>query len=628
MRDRSRQTRTAGRRIMGPQSALTDFLASHNISANQIRLDAEARRRAAAQDNPEGQADATQQLLDEQAQFDTPPPGPEANEAAVVSAGRSTRGRSAAQAVAEAEERKKGNEKKAIDKIKASKKFQKRKRDAGGSDDEDDIIRTLFNERAKPLPGQMENCAICDKRFTVTPYSRNAPDGGLVCTPCGKELAKDDPTPKKKPKRTSGGAVGIRRQAQSKILDGTYNVGGKSLMSLCIETLAKNIDLAEDLGDLPGPIVDKIARKLSKHRLLNPTTLSLFLQPSSQEVLVYDGAKLSADDFYRIFHSVPSLKKLKVRNAIHFKDEVVDYLTTRNITLEDLYLHGSNLISEGKWIEYLQKKGEPLQSLRVYWTDKHFTDAVLAAIPTSCSNLTRLKVCHNQAVTGEGLSHIAKITTLRHLSLDLREAIHPDVYIKLLASIGPQLETLSLTRVSELDNTVLDAIHTHCRSLKKLRITDSELMTDAGFARLFTPDWSNPGLVFVDLQKCRQLESTKPRENPDSIGLCGEGFKALMAHSGRTLRHLNVHGCRHIASHAFEEVFSADKTYESMYKMEISFCEEVTDFVVGSIFRSCPNLRELNVFGCMKVKDVRVPRGKILVGVPNARGMVIEGDED
>jgi DNA repair protein RAD7 len=25
---------------------------------------------------------------------------------------------------------------------------------------------------------------------------------------------------------------------------------------------------------------------------------------------------------------------------------------------------------------------------------------------------------------------------------------------------------------------------------------------------------------------------------------------------------------------------------------------------------------------------VRVPRGKILVGVPNARGMVIEGDDD
>ncbi|VBB76239.1 Putative protein of unknown function [Podospora comata] len=625
----SRQTRTVGRRIMGPQSALTDFLASHNISANQIRLDAEARRRAAAQDNQEGQADAAQQqLLNENGDFDTPSPESDEDEPVVASTGRVTRGRSAAQATSEVERRKKEKEKHAIDKIKASKKFQKRKRDPDASDDDDDdIVRALFNERAKPLPGQMENCAICNTRFTVTPYSRNAPDGGLVCSPCGKELAKDDPAPKKKTKRASGGPVGARRQTQSRILDGTYHVGGKSLMSLCIQTLAKNIDLAEDLGDLPPKIVDKIARKLSKHRLLNPTTLSLFLKPSNQGVLVYDGAKLSADDFYRIFHSVPELKKLKVRNAIHFKDEVVEYLVDRHIVLEDLYLHGCNLISEGKWIEYLQRKGQPLRSLRVYWTDKHFTDAVLAVIPTSCPNLTRLKVCHNQAVTGEGLNHIAKIATLRHLSLDLREAIHPDVYVKLLTAIGPQLETLCLTRVPELDNTVLDALHMHCRNLKKLRITDSELMTDAGFARLFTSTWSNPGLVFLDLQKCRQLESTKPRENPDGIGLCDEGFKALMAHSGKTLQNLNVHGCRHISSKAFEEVFTADKTYKNMHKMEISFCEEVTDFVVGCIFRSCPNLRELNVFGCMKVKDVRVPKGKILVGVPNAKGMVIEGED-
>ncbi|KAK4657224.1 UV-damaged DNA-binding protein rad7 [Podospora pseudocomata] len=625
----SRQTRTVGRRIMGPQSALTDFLASHNISANQIRLDAEARRRAAAQDNQEGQADAAQQqLLNENGDFDTQSPESDEDEPVVASTGRVTRGRSGAQATSEVERRKKEKEKHAIDKIKASKKFQKRKRDPDASDDDDDdIVRALFNERAKPLPGQMENCAICNTRFTVTPYSRNAPDGGLVCSPCGKELAKDDPAPKKKTKRASGGPVGARRQTQSRILDGTYHVGGKSLMSLCIQTLAKNIDLAEDLGDLPPKIVDKIARKLSKHRLLNPTTLSLFLKPSNQGVLVYDGAKLSADDFYRIFHSVPELKKLKVRNAIHFKDEVVEYLVDRHIVLEDLYLHGCNLISEGKWIEYLQKKGQPLRSLRVYWTDKHFTDAVLAVIPTSCPNLTRLKVCHNQAVTGEGLNHIAKIATLRHLSLDLREAIHPDVYVKLLTAIGPQLETLCLTRVPELDNTVLDALHMHCRNLKKLRITDSELMTDAGFGRLFTSTWSNPGLVFLDLQKCRQLESTKPRENPDGIGLCDEGFKALMAHSGKTLQNLNVHGCRHISCKAFEEVFTADKTYENMHKMEISFCEEVTDFVVGCIFRSCPNLRELNVFGCMKVKDVRVPKGKILVGVPNARGMVIEGED-
>lgn len=303
---------------------------------------------------------------------------------------------------------------------------------------------------------------------------------------------------------------------------------------------------------------------------------------------------------------------------------------TRNIELEDLYLHGANLLSKDKWKEYLEKKGHALRALRVYFTDLHFGDEILALLPTTCPSLTRLKVSHNQEVTGTGVAAIGQISTLRHLSLDLRNEIHSDIYVDLLSKIGAGLETLCLTRVPQADNTVLDAIHTHCRSLTKLRITESEEMTDAGFVRLFR-DWANPGLTIVDFQKCRQLDSARPRDNPDGLGLCSDGFRALVAHSGKTLRELNVHGCRHIAVGAFEDVFRSEvggRQYEAMQKLEISFCEEVTDFVVGCVFRCCPSLRELNVFGCMKVRDVRVPRGKILVGVPNAKGMVIEGDDD
>lgn len=90
-------------------------------------------------------------------------------------------------------------------------------------------------------------------------------------------------------------------------------------MTLCIETLAKNIDLAEDLGDLPSDIIDKIARRLSRLRLLDSRTLSLFLQPTAEQVSIYDGAKLNSNDYIRIFQAVPSLKRLRVR-IIHSTD--------------------------------------------------------------------------------------------------------------------------------------------------------------------------------------------------------------------------------------------------------------------------------------------------------------------
>lgn len=463
-------------------------------------------------------------------------------------------------------------------------------------------------------------------RFTVTPYSRAGPNGGLLCTPCSKDLEKEQ-GPAKKKKAVSGGPVGRRRKTQSNMLDGTYVLGAKSLMSLCIETLAKNIDLADDLGYLPPGTIDKIARMLSKKRLLDPNTLNLFLQSTAQDVTVYDATQLSTDDMIRIFQMVPDIKSLKLKYAIQFKDEVMEYLLSRDkIELEGLHIHGANLVSNDTWMKYLTTKGKSLQKLQVYYTDNHFDDECLAALKDSAPSLKRIKVYHNQRVSGDGIRELAYLKKLQHLSINLHKKVHSDIWVEVLRSIGAGLRTLSLLMTPDLDNTVLDAIHANCRTLSKLRITDSEVMTDAGFARLFT-DWRNPGLTFLDLQKCRQLDSQSPRENPDGIGLCTEGFKALMAHSGRSLQKLNLHSCRHISREAFEEVFGREKLYPDLKELELSFCENVTDVVVGSIFRSCPNLKELNVFGCMRLKDVRVPRGKILVGMPNALGMVIEGHD-
>ncbi|ETS76684.1 hypothetical protein PFICI_12071 [Pestalotiopsis fici W106-1] len=605
----SRRTRNT---IRGPRSALTDFLASTN--ASDALANASARRTAAQEAAAAAAAEAAENANNESATA-TNEDGQEDEEEDNTTPASGRR---------RAQQLKRKKEAEAIEKIKKSKAFQKRKRQ-GDDSDSDDLAAEIFKQKSTPLPGQMENCAICDKRFTVTPYSRAGPDGGLLCSKCGKDLAKDTPTPNKK-KRAAGQGAG-RRKMQSRILDGTYTSGAKPLLSLCIELLAKNIDLADDLGALPPIVVDKIARHVSKRRLLNSQTLNLFLEPQHDEVKIYDGAHLSSDDYVNVFQRVPNLKNLKIRNGIQFKDEVMEYLVTRNINLEGFSLHGANLLSEDTWLAYLKVKGQHLKSLQIYYTDKHVGDDLLKSLEKLCPNLERLKISNNQKVTDKGVEHIAKLKSLQHLSLDLRTETTTEPYVKVIKSIGSTLRTLSLKRVPDLDDRVLDAIHEHCRSLDKLRINSSEVMTDAGFARLFK-DWKNKPLSFVDVRDCRFLDANKPRENPHQVGFCSEAFRALMLHSAKSLRRVNVHGCRHIDKEAFEDVFGPSKTYLEMKKLEVSFCEQVSDFILGSIFRSCPNIRELIVFGCMSVKDVRVPRNKILVGVPNAQGMIIEGTED
>ncbi|CAJ2508266.1 Uu.00g094520.m01.CDS01 [Anthostomella pinea] len=152
-------------------------------------------------------------------------------------------------------------------------------------------------------------------------------------------------------------------------------------------------------------------------------------------------------------------------------------------------------------------------------------------------------------------------------------------------------------------------------------------------------------LVIIDERPVTAILTEKPRENEHMVDLCSEGFRALMAHLGTNLRYLNVHACRHVSAAAFERgtrrmrralpkasprtrpgatsrtdateeikrvstcgsnndrqmiqyiwngsywvpeaVFTEDKVYPQLSKLEISFCEEVTDFVVGSIFRKC-----------------------------------------
>ncbi|KAK8101726.1 hypothetical protein PG999_012100 [Apiospora kogelbergensis] len=529
-------------------------------------------------------------------------------------------------AASKASEKKRKAQAAAIDKIKKSKAFKKRKREENDSDS-DGIAEAIFAERAAPLPGQMANCEICEKRFTVTPYSRAGPDGGLLCNKCGKDLAQDNNNGKDQKKKRVAPRGATRRQVASNRLDGV--IGCKNLMTMCIQTLVNNIDLADDLGDMPASIVDRVARQVAKRRILTPISLNLFLQSSYEDVTVYDAARLGSDDLIRIIQMVPKLTNLKLKNAIQFKDEVMDYLITRQTSLDSLYLHGSNLVSEECWKRFLVAKGKNLKSLRVYFTDKHVNNNFTASLKETCPVLKCLKIAHNQQVTDAGIEHIAALEGLEQLGIQLITPTSTEPYVKVINSIGNTLQTLSLTgeSLADLDDRVLDAIHDTCTSLRKLRITHSEMMTDVGFVRLFK-DWANKPLTFIDFEKCRHIDSAKPRENAHLHGLCSDGFRALMSHSGKSLRNLNVHACRHIKREAFEDVFSLDKEYPELENLEISFCEEVTDFVVGCIFRTCPKLKNLNVFGCMKLKDVRVPKGKILVGMPNAMGIEIEGTED
>lgn len=211
--------RAANNRIRGPQSALTDFLAANNISAAQIAADYERRvREVGEQEQQQAAANgeaAEQDVKDEDEEEE------EKVETAVQ------------------KKKRKRREEAVLTKIKNSKAKKKQKKgDGGDSDGDDDVAWDMYTKK-QPLPGQLENCEKCEKRFTVTPYSKTGPDGGLLCAKCSKEQEAQKKKDQKKPK-TKAVSREKRRQVQSNLLDGIVQIGAKSLQDICIKVFTEH----------------------------------------------------------------------------------------------------------------------------------------------------------------------------------------------------------------------------------------------------------------------------------------------------------------------------------------------------------------------------------------------------
>ena len=157
--------------------------------------------------------------------------------------------------------------------------------------------------------------------------------------------------------------------------------------------------------------------------------------------------------------------------------------------------------------------------------------------------------------------------------------------------------------------------------MSKLRISENDIATDAGYEALFT-EWTNPPLSFVDFNSTRDVDNAMPDGPEDPVGMASTGFRAMMAHSGSALKHVDIASCRHIELSAFMDVFNGAMSYPALEEINVSFCNRVDNSVIAGIFKSCPNLKKLVAFGCFNVQDVVVPRSIALIGVPKAQDAI------
>lgn len=588
---------------------MTDFLASHNISAQQINLDYQQRVR-----------DAEQQ----------------AAQAAAAAAAEEQQESSNEEDAAERKKRKR-KEEKAIAKIKESKEFKKRKfehhkENPDLSSDDDALARDMMNKpKAVVLkPGQLSNCEECEKRFTVTPYTIAGPDGGLLCMKCGKSFKdqkkKDDTAAAKKKKA----APKLRkRQTESDRMMGDVKPGAKSLIETCVKKVADVVNDVEDFGELPQNLLDRLSQILSKRRVLNSRTLQLFLQSGIDRINVYDCAKLESEDFNKIFAFMPDLETVNLRFAGQLKDEQLRYMIEKCPRIKHLQLGATNLISDDAWIELFHERGAQLESLKLSELNDAMKDETVQIMAESCTNLKRLKMRSCPHMTEASINSIASISTLEHLTLSVARETTSEALAILITNLGPNLKTLCLENYALADDSLLSAIKQSCTQLQKFRLTGGEGFSDATFANLFWEDWSNPPLSYIDLSENRDMDQDigpdeEAAEDPQAAGFASNALKALFQHSGSTIQHLDLHSNRHISSEALMDVFDGVKQYPNLTDVDLSFVTHVDDVVINGIFKSCPALQKLACFACFSVKqqDLVIPRGIAVIGLPNAQTAV------
>jgi DNA repair protein RAD7 len=479
----------------------------------------------------------------------------------------------------------------------------------------------------KPLPGQLENCEECGKRFTVTPYSKTGPEGGLLCTKCSKELKDDEKKEAAAKKKRTSAPKARRRQTESDRMMGDVKPGAKSLVDVCVRRVADVVHDVEEFGDMPQNLLDRLSQILSKQRVLTSRVLELFLRQDLARIDIYDCAKLEREDFTKMFAFMPQLERVNLRFAGQMKDEAVLYMVDKCKKIRHLQLGATNLVSDEAFITLFRRLGPQLESLKLSELNDSLKDDAITELAKNCTTLKRLKLRSCTHMTEESIKSLSKITTLQHLTLAVaQQDTSSQTLANLITSLGPNLRTLCLEDYPEIDDTVLAAIHNHCPRLSKLRITGSTLCTDVAFATLFDNNSPFPPLVYADFAENRDIDSMNPdgpQENP--IGFGDLAVQALMHHSGATLDKLSLKSCRHISLAALMSVFDGQKKYPCLKDMDLSFVTQVDDVVMAGVFKSCPNLNRVVVFACFSARSTVIPDGVAVVGLPNAQERIVIG---
>lgn len=483
-----------------------------------------------------------------------------------------------------------------------------------GNDDSDDEWVDGDSGRNDKF-GETSECCDCGRAFTLTVYSRYlSSKRGYLCEECN-ELVKEQ----ERASRRSQFAARKRRKKVALSLLNKTTLRVAKLQDVCIRKITDNIGDVEALGDIGQANINKVAQILSKNRLLDLSTIALFLNPDITSLQLWDCSNVDSDSLNKVVAFCPRLESLTLFMCGQFHNDNLQYYSSNLAHLTLLALNGPFLIGESAWLDYFAGGGSRLTRFELRNTHRFNSDSFISMLEGCGARLTSLKLSHlnglTQASVYELLPHYLLASKLTELELSYpnsHDLVTDDLLINILSVTGDTLVLLNVDGcVGLTDRFLTDGVAQFCPNLSHLSMDSLEQVSNEGFARAFGGfSKLNSGLMSANLRKC------------DLLG--DEAVYALLQHSSNTLVELNVNSLRRVTKELLATVLQGDKTsqkktatdspeYEPLEfplltTLDIGFVRAVDNVVLKLLATKCPKLTILEVYGdnrCTKHVDLR-----------------------
>ncbi|KAF8237013.1 RNI-like protein [Tricholoma matsutake] len=600
--------------VRGPTSALTEFLRESGITPTTV-----ARRVATRDQQPIAGPSGTQANGEEEAdQWE------DDGEASRASPRRRTRA-AAGYASDELDEPEGEHEEKptikkrkltkaAEAKLKAKEMAKKTKGnddngDRDGDDSEDDVYNALSksfwtDNGSKPPVGNFENCARCEKQFTVTKYTIAAnPGPGFLCHQCAK-ASGSDPFKKATPKKK-------KAPVDKRTVVNFEEKRFPTLVSMCIQLISKHINDIEALGDIGGLNMEAICKALAKNRNLTTENANLFYNITNTSLTLYDATNLPSSAFTTLSYLNPNLTSLRLDFCGRLDSLAMQSLSASLPALTHLELLGPFLVRIDAWIAFLSSHPH----LRTFCITQspRFDLGCMRVLADSCGDsLEALRLREVGKLDDEFLDQIKRMKKLKHLDIaEPAVSCSEEAIIELMVNVGASLTTLDLSKHDLLTDEFLErGMKPYTRVLDSLALSHLPELTNTGVAGFFQT-WENGPLTSLDMARNHELGT--------------EALNAVMVHSGSKLVKLVINGWKDVGEEALRMV---GRHGVELKRVDVGWCRQMDDFVVKSWMGMdkehqqgsaawCRKLEELKVWGC----------NRITASCPRKKGVSIYGVE-